>query len=78
LIRQTCHSFEIEILKGVVSKDHVHPLVSAPPNQAPSEIMKRVRERSSSTLFESLPDLKSDIGGVIFALEDIFVSHQEM
>ena len=24
LIRQTCHVFEIEILKGVVSKDHVY------------------------------------------------------
>jgi REP element-mobilizing transposase RayT len=24
LIRQTCQAFEIEILKGVVSKDHVH------------------------------------------------------
>ena len=24
LIRQTCQAFEIDILKGVVSKDHVH------------------------------------------------------
>lgn len=30
--RQTCSAFEIEISKGVVSKDHVHLLVSAPPN----------------------------------------------
>ncbi len=34
LIRQTCNAFEIEILKGVVSKDHVHLLVSAPPNMS--------------------------------------------
>jgi putative transposase len=59
LIRKTCHSFEIEILKGVVSKDHVHLLVSAPPNMAPSEIMRRMKGRSSSTLFESFPDLKN-------------------
>ena len=39
LIRQTCNAFEIEILKGVVSKDHVHLFVSAPPSMAPSEIM---------------------------------------
>jgi len=32
LVRQTCGMFEIEILRGVVSKDHVHILVSAPPN----------------------------------------------
>ena len=40
LVRQTCEAFEIEILRGVVSKDHVHILVSAPPNIAPSEIMR--------------------------------------
>jgi len=39
LIRQTCHAFEIEILKGGMSKDHVHLFVSAPPNMSPSEIM---------------------------------------
>ena len=58
LIRQTCQMFEIDILKGVVSKDHVHLLVSAPPNMAPSEIMRRIKGRSSSKLFESFPDLK--------------------
>jgi len=41
LVRQTCDAFEIEILKGVVSKDHVHIVVSAPPNMAPIEIMRR-------------------------------------
>ncbi|VAW27301.1 Transposase [hydrothermal vent metagenome] len=58
LIRQTCNVFEIEILKGVVSKDHVHLLVSAPPNMVPSEIMRRVKGRSSSKLFEKFPELK--------------------
>ncbi len=58
LIRQTCTAFEIEILKGVVSKDHVHLLVSAPPNMARSEIMRRVKGRSSSKLFEKFPELK--------------------
>ena len=53
LIRHTCTAFDIEILKGVFSKDHVHLLVSAPPNMAPSEIMRRIKGRSSSKLFES-------------------------
>jgi putative transposase len=30
LIRQICEIFEIRIIKGVVSKDHIHVLVSAP------------------------------------------------
>lgn len=58
LIRQTCEAFEIEILKGVVSKDHVHLLLSCPPNMSPSEIMRRIKGRSSMKLFESFPDLK--------------------
>ena len=58
LVRQTCEAFEIEILKGVVSKDHVHLLVSAPPTMAPSEIMRRIKGRSSAKLFASFPLLK--------------------
>ena len=58
LIRQTCNAFEMEILKGVVRKDHVHLLLSAPPNMAPSEIMIRIKGRSSSKLFEKFPELK--------------------
>ena len=30
LVRQTCESFEIRIISGVVSKEHVHIFVSAP------------------------------------------------
>ena len=57
LIRETCNTSEIEIIKGVISKDHVHLFVSTPPNMAPSEIMRRIKGRSSSKLFESFPDL---------------------
>ena len=52
LVRQTCEAFEIRIIRGVVSKDHVHILVSAPPTLAPSEIMRRIKGRTSSYLFE--------------------------
>ena len=34
LVRQTCGMFEIEILRGVVSSDHIHILVSAPPTMS--------------------------------------------
>ncbi len=52
LIRQTCEVFEIDILKGVISQDHVHILVSAPLNLALSEIMRRINGRCSTKLFE--------------------------
>ena len=63
LIRETCNAFEIEVIKGVISKDHVHLFVSTPPNMAPSEIMRRIKGRSSSKLLESFPDLKKRYWG---------------
>ena len=35
LVKQTCEAFEIRIVRGVVSEDHVHILVSSPPELAP-------------------------------------------
>jgi putative transposase len=66
LVRQTCEAFEIRILSGVVSKDHVHIVVSAPPNMAPSEIMRRIKGRSARKLFEEFPELKRRYWGKHF------------
>ena len=63
LVRQVCTTFEIRIVKGVVSKDHVHILVSAPPNMAPSEIMRRIKGNTSNRLFEEFPHLKKRYWG---------------
>ncbi len=35
MVRQVCVTIEIRIVSGVVSKDHVHILVSAPTTMAP-------------------------------------------
>ena len=63
LVRQTCERSEVEILSGVVSSDHVHILVSAPPQIAPSEIMRRVKGRSAKKLFEDFRWLKKKFWG---------------
>ena len=63
MVRQTCEIFEIKILKGVVSKDHVHILVSAPPTISASEIMRRIKGRTSSKLFEEFQLLKKRYWG---------------
>lgn len=63
LVRQTCSMFEIEIIRGVVSKDHVHILVSAAPTLSPAEIMRRIKGRVSSKLFEEFPHLKKRYWG---------------
>jgi len=63
LVRETCEAFEIRIISGVVSKDHVHILVSSPPTIAPSEIMRRIKGRTSSKLFEEYSHLKKRYWG---------------
>jgi len=63
MVRQTCAIFEIEILRGVVSKDHLHILVSAPPHISPSDIMRRIKGRTSMKLFEEFPQIKKRYWG---------------
>ena len=63
LVRETCEAFEIRIISGVVSKEHVHILVSCPPTMAPSEIMRRIKDRTSSKLFEEYSHLKKRYWG---------------
>ena len=63
VVRQTCEKMELHILRGVVSKDHVHLLVSAPPQWAPSEIMRRIKGRSAQKLFAEFPRLKKRYWG---------------
>ena len=63
LVRQTCEAFEKQIIKGVVSPDHVHIFVSAPPTMASSEIMRRIKGRTSSKLFEDFPHLRKRFWG---------------
>ena len=63
LVRQSCEAHEIQILSGVVSKDRVHILVSAPPNMPPSEIMRQIKGRCSSKLFNEFPHNKKRYWG---------------
>jgi putative transposase len=58
LIRQTCASLDVYIVKGHVSKDHVHLLVSVPPSLAVSELVKRLKGRSSRLMLEEFGELR--------------------
>ncbi len=58
LIRQTCNALDIQILKGVVSKDHIHLHISYPPSLSISDIVKRLKGRSAKLLLQEYPELK--------------------
>ncbi len=47
LIRGICKEHEVEILKGHVSKDHVHLFVSVPPHVTISKLVQYLKGKSS-------------------------------
>jgi len=63
LIRQTCDSLDIQILKGVVSKDHIHLHLSYTPKLSVSDIVKRLKGRSARILLGEFGELKKRYWG---------------
>jgi REP-associated tyrosine transposase len=66
LLIQDCESLDIEVLKGVVSKDHVHMHIEHPPKFSVSFIMKQLKGRSSRLLQKEFPHLKKRYWGQRF------------
>jgi len=63
LVRQICTELEVEIIKGHVSKDHVHLYVSCPPHVSPSYLMQRVKGRSSRKLISEFAAIRKACWG---------------
>ena len=47
LIRQSCKSMDITIIKGAISKDYVHVLISCLPSISISKIVQQIKGKSS-------------------------------
>jgi len=58
LILQICDAEDIKILKGVVSADHVHMHVEYPPMLSISDMVKRLKWRTSRKLQQEYEELK--------------------
>ena len=63
LIIQVCEVEEADILKGVVSKDHVHIHIEYPPRTSISQLVKRMKGRSSKLLQQEFPVLRKKYWG---------------
>ena len=63
LLIQICDADDVRILKGVVSKDHVHMHIEYPPRESISDIVKRMKGRSSRKLQDEYPELKKRYWG---------------
>ena len=66
IIRQICQQHDLLIEQGHVSKDPVHILVSAPTHLSASQIMQKIKGRSSACCNRSSRILKNVTGVSIF------------
>ena len=58
LIRQSCNSMNVNILKGAIGKDYIHILVSCPPSLAVSKLVQLLKGKTSRVLLSENKELK--------------------
>jgi len=63
LIQEICKSKDIIIVKGHVRPEHVHVLLDAPPELAPSKIMQAVKGKTSHRLLQDSRRLRKEFWG---------------
>ncbi len=63
-IQKRCR--DIRILKGVVSKDHIHMHIEYSPSKSMSDIVKKLKGRSSRKLQEEFKELSKQYWGKHF------------
>src|ERR1700731_2563000 len=63
IIRQVCKELGVQIVSGVLSKEHVHMFVEIPPHIAVSDVVRRVKGRSSHRVQMEFPELRKRYWG---------------
>jgi putative transposase len=63
IIIQICDAEDVQILKGVVSKDHIHMHIEYPSRISISNLVKRLKGRTSRILQREFPVLKKRYWG---------------
>ena len=63
IIRGICKQNDVEILRGHVSKDHIHLFVSVPPHLAISKLVQYLKGKSSYKLLQEDKNLSKQFWG---------------
>ena len=63
LAREIASELKVEIIRGAVSSDHVHMLVSIPPQLAVSKLVQRLKGKSSYKLQREFDSLRKEYWG---------------
>lgn len=63
LIREICGTHDVPIIRGHVSRDHVHLLVSIPPQLAVSRLVQRLKGKTAYKLVQEFAHLRKEFWG---------------
>ncbi len=63
---QLCRENGVDILRGVLSSDHVHMFVSVPPKLAISDLVRKMKGRSCHRAQREFPELRKRYWGCRF------------
>ena len=63
LTREICRSHDVEIMKGNVSRDHVHIFVSVPPHISVSQLVQSLKGKTSRKLLMEFKSLSKAFWG---------------
>ena len=63
LIRQVCGDHDVTIMKGHVSKDHIHLFLSIPPQVTISRLVQWLKGKTANRLLAEFPHLRKRFWG---------------
>ena len=66
IIHQTCDDLGVHLVRGVLARDHIHMFVSIPPKLSLSDVMQKIKGRSSRRLQMEFPHLRKRYWGKRF------------
>jgi len=66
LIREICGTHSIQIIRGHVSKDHIHLFISMPPQISVAKIAQYIKGKTSRKILQEFPTLNKRFWGQHF------------
>src|SRR5215831_11907981 len=63
IVREECRKSGVDILQGHISPDHVHVMISIPPQVTIRRLIQRMKGKSSSRLLAEFPHMRKRFWG---------------
>jgi putative transposase len=63
LLREICRTNDVEIIKGHVSPDHIHMFLSVPPSISVSNLVQKLKGKTSYKLMQEFKALSKEFWG---------------